>query len=76
MKVLGTPVGTKEFTSRLLAERAEEEQQLLDALPDVRDVQCAWQLVVQCAVPRANHVLRTVPPSWSAQYAEDHDSRV
>ena len=46
VKVLGTPVGTKEFTSRLLAERAGEEQQLLDALPDVKEVQCAWQLVV------------------------------
>ena len=43
---------------------------------DVRDVQCAWQLVFQCAISRASHVLRTVPPSWSAQYAEAHDSRV
>ena len=32
--------------------------------------------MVQCAVPRANRVLRTAPPTWSAKYAKDHDDQV
>ena len=77
VKVLGTPVGSPTFVSRVLAERVEREKQLLDAaLANVKDGQCAWQLLVQCAVPRANHTLRTVPPSGSAEYAHLHDNRM
>ena len=35
--------------------------------------QCCWQLLVQCAGPRCNHFVRTVPPSFSALHAEGHD---
>ena len=34
-----------------------------NAIPSVPDLQCAWQLLLQCAGPRCHHVLRTVPPS-------------
>ena len=37
------------------------------------DLQCAWQLLVQSANPRANHSLRTMPPSSTAEYARAHD---
>ena len=33
-----------------------------DAIPSVPDLQCAWQLLLQCAGPRCHHLLRTVPP--------------
>ena len=36
-------------------------------------MQCAWQLLLQCAGPRANHLLRTLPPSQSRAYAAAHD---
>eukprot|EP00973_Karenia_brevis_P005234 718493-Karenia_brevis.AAC.1 len=45
-------------------------------MPAVRDLQCSWQLLVQCSVPMANHVLRTVPPSHCEGYAMDHDDGV
>ena len=39
-----------------------EEQRFLDMLPKLPDLQCAWILLLMCAVPRANHWLRTTPP--------------
>eukprot|EP00973_Karenia_brevis_P026602 3670316-Karenia_brevis.AAC.1 len=73
IRVLGTPVGTQSFTNRLLEERQAQEQELWNAMPCVSDLQCAWQLLVQCASPRANHVLRTVPPNMCQTYAKAHD---
>ena len=37
------------------------------------DLQCAWQILLQSAGPRANHTLRTLPPKLSADYAQGHD---
>ena len=76
MKVLGTPVGSPGFVQGLLSERLEGERKLWQGIPFVSDPQCAWQLVVQCAVPMANHVLRTVPPSLVGDYAQGHDAGV
>ena len=73
VQALGTPVGTDDFVEALVAERLLDEQRLWQAIPEVPDLQCAWQLLVQCVGPRANHFLRTVPPSQSASYARRHD---
>ena len=51
-----------------------EEQLLLDQLPKLPDLQCARLLLAQCASPRANHALRTVPPDHVAAYAVAHDA--
>ena len=50
-----------------------QEQGLLAELPQLPDLQCAWLLLLFCAAPRAQHLLRTVPPSQSAAHAETHD---
>ena len=65
---LGTPVGSDAF------DRLEEERRLWEAIPWVPDVQCGWQILLQCAGPRCHHFLRTVPPSQSARYAQGHDT--
>ena len=39
LKVLGTPVGTRAFTSEKLRERVAEERQLWNAIPHVKDLQ-------------------------------------
>ena len=39
----------------------------------IPDLQCAWQVLVQCRGPRCHHLLRTMPPSRSARYAQGHD---
>ena len=73
VKVLGTPIGTAAFVQQHVEERLTDEKRLWDALGEVPDLQCAWQLLLQCAGPRANHWLRTLPLSQSALYAKGHD---
>ena len=73
VKILGTPVGSAEFIEEATQRRLEEERILWGAIPSVPDIQCAWQILLQCAGPRCHHWLRTVPPSCSATYAVGHD---
>ena len=47
---------------------------LWDAIPSIPDLQCSWQVLLQCAGPRCHHLLRTVPPRQCAGYAHGHDS--
>ena len=69
-------MGTRAFTSEKLRERVAEERQLWNAIPYVKDLQCTWQLLLQSANPRANHTLRTLPPSFSSDYAQEHDNGI
>ena len=73
IKILGTPVGSPEFVARLAQERLDDEEKLWNAIPWVPDLQCAWQILVQCAGPRCHHFLRTMPLSQSVEYAQGHD---
>ena len=59
VKILGTPVGL--------------EARLWAALAWVPNLQCAWQILLQCAGPRCHHFLRTIPPQQSAKYTDNHD---
>ena len=43
--------------------RLQEEEPLLAELRDMPSTHVAWLLLYFCAVPRANHLLKTVPPS-------------
>ena len=61
---------------RILAARLEEERRLLQELPELPDMQGPWLLQLYCASPRAQHVLRTVPPLDSAVYAAERDRAV
>ena len=49
---------------------------LLDFLPELPDLQCAWTLLLQCAAPRANYHLRCQPPKQVELYAAAHDIAV
>ena len=71
---MGTPVGSDAFVQAASEDRLEEERRLWEAIPLVLDVQCGWQILLQCAGPRCHHFLRTVPPSQSARYAQGHDT--
>ena len=68
ISVLGTPIGSEDYVREKMIRRVEEERRL-----SVPDLQCDWQLLLQSANPRANHRLRTMPPSQSAEYARAHD---
>ena len=73
---LGVPIGSPEFIAARAAARLQEEAGLLTELPELPDLQAAWLLLTFCAAPRAQHLLRTVPPSLSRQYANDHDEAI
>ena len=45
-----------------------------EAIDWVPDMQCAWQILVQCAGPWCHHFVRTVPPGESRAYAGGHDT--
>ena len=70
-KILGTPVGSRQLVHEKATERAEEERRLWEAIPHVPDLQCAWQILLQCAGPRCHHML---PPTQSEEYAQEHDA--
>jgi len=76
IRVLGAPVGTDEYVFREGLEAAAAEQRLLDALLRLPTVQGSWLLLLFCAAPRANYLLRTVPPTQVAAYAEAYDTRI
>ena len=73
---LGVPIGHQEFIRSCASNRLEEERRLLAQLPQLPDLQCAWLLLLFCAAPRAQHLLRTVPPAAIAEYARAHDDEV
>ena len=50
------------------------EAKLLRLLPDIPDPQSWWLLLRMCAEPRANHLLRAVPPHRIQDFARAHDA--
>ena len=61
-----TGIGSELYISERLDERLAKERALWEAIPTVPDLQCAWQILLQSANPRANHTVRTMPPSCCA----------
>ena len=74
--ILGTPLGKPAFVQEQAVKRMEIENKMLEELPKFASSQAAWALLLQSAVPRANHTIRVVPPSQSAAYADLHDAAV
>lgn len=76
IKILGTPIGSPAFVESKAKEAVEEKAQLLNFLPKLPSLQSAWLLLYFCAVPRINHLLRTVPPELARSFAQDHDNSI
>ena len=74
--VLGAPIGSREYVARILQEKRGQQDLLLARLPAVQDLQSAWLLLLLCAAPRCNYLLRTVPRSATASYAASHDEAI
>ena len=73
---LGVPIGHCDHVREWGQRRLREEQALLDHLPHLRDLQCAWLLLLMCASTRATHALRNIPPEDVRPYAEGRDRAV
>ncbi len=76
IEVLGSPIGTEAYVAEAARERLRQEKKLLDKLRAPLTNQTAWLLLSFCAAPRANHILRTLPPSLARIYGEAHDEAV
>ncbi len=74
--VLGSPLGSEQFIKAHAEKRMQVEQELLDWIPRLPTLQVAWLLLYYCAAQRANHLIRLLPPSLSAEYAEKHDQAI
>ena len=73
LKILGTPIGRKEFIEDLTGKRLADETRFLEKVLTLGDVQSAWLMLTFCGVPRANHWLCVLPPNLVADYAQKHD---
>ena len=63
IKAPGTPTGVEDFVRQASEARSEEERKPWEAISWVPDMQCGWQILVQCGGPRCHHLPRTVPPT-------------
>ena len=71
--ILGAPVGSPEFVQRFLGNRYAVQARFWERLKQVPDLQTAWLLLLYCANPRANHLIRAISPDLVADYARAHD---
>ena len=71
--MLGTPLGHREFVEAQLRAITAEHQVLLNRIPHVADLQCAWLLLLFRAASRPNYVLRVVHPDASREFVAQHD---
>ena len=76
LTVLGAPLGTPEYQRHHLSQTRASHQALLDEIPSLDDLQASWLLLLYCASPRCNYLLRMLPPTTTRQYAQDHDLAV
>ena len=74
--VLDTPIGNPEFVKNILQQLAIKQQKLLEAIPDVPNLQSAWLLLSHCAAARANYYLRVLNPNAANEYAQWHDDAI
>ena len=74
--VVGTPIGTPEFVQSRLDLRLDAQSLLTAEIELLEEVQHKWLLNYYCAVPRINHLLRTLPPEEVLPFAQAHDLHV
>ena len=76
IRVLGTPLGHEDFVAAHLAQVLRKHQTLLERIPMVQDVQCAWALLLHSAASRANYQVRVVRPELTGEFGQGHDEGV
>ena len=76
IKVLGTPLGHPDYVAAQLEKILEKQHIFLQRIPSIPDLQSAWLLLLHCASPRANYLLRVLPPDRVLRYAQVHDDRL
>jgi len=63
VKLLGAPIGSKEFTTEFVKKKLKALRDVCDALREVNDAQVEFALFRGClSYNKINHLLRTCPP--------------
>ena len=68
--VLGAPLGSDAFVQHELRRKRGLHDELLSHFPGLPDLQGAWLLLLFCASPRANYLLRMLPPGVTVNSPE------
>ena len=76
LTVLGAPIGHADFIQTQLQQASQAHTGFLQDIPALDDLQASWLLLLFCASPRCNYLLRMLPPLATTQYAQDHDTAV
>ena len=74
--ILGVPVGTPDFETRLCLSRVRENDALLRGIRKIRQTQLQLLLLRFCAVPRMSYMMRTVPLEHLHQALGQHDDNI
>ena len=74
--ILGAPLGSDVFSSQHLNNLSATHQELLSRLPELQDLQASWLLLLFCASPRSNYILRMLPPPATTEFSTRHDAAV
>ena len=61
--VLSSPVGNRAFVEATLDQMRGKHDELLQRLPELPHLQTAWLLLLYCAAPRCQYLLRMLPPA-------------
>jgi hypothetical protein len=62
VKLLGAPIGTREFTTEFVKKKLKALDEVCKALREVNDAQVEFGLFRGCLSYKINHLLRTCPP--------------
>ncbi len=76
MHIVGSPLGSPDHRQAKLRDNRRGQDVLLERIPHVPSLQSAWLLLFFCGSPRSNYLLRVLPPSCTAVYAQEHDAAV
>ena len=76
LQVLGAPIGTDQYVQAALTDALHCHARLLEHIPGVADLQCAWLLLLYSANARSTYLLRLVPPDLAEPFAEAHGTAI
>ena len=71
---LGAPIGSPAFVAAQLQRLSASHAGLLQRIRGLEDLQASWLLLLFCAPPRCNHVLRLPQPGLTAAFAVANDA--
>ncbi len=76
IKIVGTPIGNDAYIQAFGSNLVHREEQLPQYVPQLSRLHSSWLMLLYCAVPRINHLLRTLRPEQAHYAASMHAQRI